>query len=55
MSIHKGKTERKIADVLNHVINGFIFLSAFSDIIKMNFGLDPAVAYVEKDIDILKN
>ncbi|XP_037814970.1 ninjurin-1 isoform X3 [Lucilia sericata] len=55
VSIHKGKTERKVADVLNHVINGFIFLSVFVDVIKMNFGLDPAVADVDKDVEILKN
>ncbi|KAI8124609.1 Ninjurin-2 [Lucilia cuprina] len=55
VSIHKGKTERKVADVLNHVINGFIFLSVFVDVIKMNFGLDPAVADVDNDVEILKN
>lgn len=47
VSIHKGKVERKVADVLSHIINGLIFLSAFCDIIKMNFGLDPAIADTE--------
>ncbi|XP_065354677.1 ninjurin-1-like isoform X3 [Calliphora vicina] len=47
LSIHKGKEERKVADVLNHIINGLIFLSVFCDVIKMNFGLDPAIADVE--------
>ncbi|XP_075147060.1 ninjurin C isoform X1 [Haematobia irritans] len=52
-SIHKGKNERAVADVLNHVINGFIFLSVFCDIIKMNFGLDPAIPDLRNDVDII--
>ncbi|XP_073847811.1 ninjurin C isoform X1 [Musca autumnalis] len=51
-NIHKGKTERAIADALNHVINGLIFLSLFCDIIKMNFGLDPAIPDNGKNLGV---
>ncbi|XP_013107118.2 ninjurin-1 isoform X1 [Stomoxys calcitrans] len=54
ISIHKGKMERTVADALNHVINGLIFLSVFCDIIKMNFGLDPAVPALQKDVEVLQ-
>ncbi|KAI9580098.1 hypothetical protein GQX74_000886 [Glossina fuscipes] len=43
MGIHRNKTERSTAEGLNHIVNGLIFLSVFCDIVKMNFGLDPAV------------
>ncbi|KAM7359738.1 ninjurin C isoform 3-T3 [Cochliomyia hominivorax] len=55
VSIHKGKMERKIADVLNHIINGLIFLSVFCDVIKMNFGLDPAIPDFHQNIETFKN
>lgn len=55
VSIHKGKTERKVADVLNHIITALIFLSAFCDIIKMNFGLDPAIPGSTKEVQFIKN
>lgn len=51
-SIHKGKTERAVADALNHVINGLIFLSVFCDIIKMNFGLDAAIPDLQRDVKV---
>ncbi|XP_005188340.1 ninjurin-1 isoform X1 [Musca domestica] len=54
VGIHKGKTERAIADALNHVINGLIFLSLFCDIIKMNFGLDPAIPDTQKNIGAIE-
>lgn len=54
VGIHKGKTERAIADALNHVINGLIFLSLFCDIIKMNFGLDPAIPDIQKNIGAIE-
>lgn len=55
VSIHKGKTERKVADVLNHIITGLIFLSVFCGVLKMNFGLDPAIPDLQKDVEKLKN
>lgn len=41
VSLHKGETQRKIAEYLNHIALGLIFLSLFIDIIKMNFELYP--------------
>ena len=53
VSIHKGKTERKVADVLNHIITALIFFSTFCDIIKMNFGLDPAIPGSTKEVQFV--
>ncbi|XP_020715354.1 ninjurin-2 isoform X3 [Ceratitis capitata] len=43
IGIHKSKFQRSIAEKLNHIVNGIIFISVFCDIIKMNFGLDPSI------------
>ncbi|XP_054082047.1 ninjurin-1 isoform X3 [Zeugodacus cucurbitae] len=48
IGIHKSKYQRSVAETLNHVVNGIIFVSVFCDIIKMNFGLDPAIPTIVK-------
>ncbi|XP_055849130.1 ninjurin-1 isoform X2 [Episyrphus balteatus] len=47
VSIHKTPFQRKAADILNHLIIAVVFLTVFCDVLKMNFGLDPAVAFVK--------
>lgn len=46
IGIHKSKYQRSVAETLNYLVNGIIFVSVFCDIIKMSFGLDPAIAMV---------
>ncbi|XP_050338018.1 ninjurin-2 isoform X3 [Bactrocera neohumeralis] len=53
IGIHKNKYQRSLAETLNHTVNGVIFVSVFCDIIKMSFGLDPAIPMVGK-VDKLK-
>ncbi|XP_037956169.1 ninjurin-2 isoform X3 [Teleopsis dalmanni] len=48
INIHKSEGQRRAADILNHIIGGIIFLSVFCDVVKMNFGLDPAVPVEKK-------
>ena len=54
VSIHKTEKQRIVAEHLNHIIGGIIFLSVFVDVIKMNFGLDPAVPIVNSDAEYIK-
>ncbi|XP_054747565.1 ninjurin-1 isoform X3 [Anastrepha obliqua] len=54
IGIHKSKFQRSLADTLNHIVDGIIFLSVFCDVVKMNFGLDPAISVVGTQADKLK-
>lgn len=40
-SIHKGKSKRRRANILDNIVNMVILLSVFCDTIKMNFDLVP--------------
>lgn len=42
-NLNENDRHRRIANTLTHVSLGLVFISLFCDIIKMNFGLDPAV------------
>lgn len=42
-----------VTEVLNHASLGFSLLAMVSDVIKMSFGLDPALNY--KDFDRYRN
>ncbi|XP_031329348.1 ninjurin-2 isoform X2 [Photinus pyralis] len=44
MTIQQSTKQNTVAEILNHVALGFVTGALFCDIIKMNFGLDPAVA-----------
>lgn len=54
VSIAKSKN-RSILNTVNHFVDAFIFLSVFCDIMKMNFGLDPAIPYKDDQVELLKN
>ncbi|XP_032589550.1 ninjurin-1 isoform X3 [Drosophila mojavensis] len=54
VSIAKSKN-RSILNTVSHFVDAFIFLSVFCDIMKMNFGLDPAIPYKEDQVELLKN
>jgi hypothetical protein len=43
LNLHLGEWQRNLANVLNHISLGLVVVALFCDIIKMNFGLDPAV------------
>ncbi|XP_055614601.1 ninjurin-1-like, partial [Uranotaenia lowii] len=43
VNFHKGELHQRVANILNHFSLGFVVVALFCDIIKMNFGLDPAV------------
>ncbi|KMZ03934.1 ninjurin-2 isoform X6 [Drosophila sechellia] len=51
INMHNTK-DRNRGFAINHFIDAFIFLSVFCDIMKMNFGLDPAVPHT--DVELLK-
>uniref|UniRef100_A0A1B0GJW6 Uncharacterized protein n=1 Tax=Lutzomyia longipalpis TaxID=7200 RepID=A0A1B0GJW6_LUTLO len=38
-----GESHQKTAAVLNHIAMGFVLGAMFCDVVKMNFGLDPAI------------
>uniref|UniRef100_A0A182T0B6 Ninjurin-2 n=1 Tax=Anopheles maculatus TaxID=74869 RepID=A0A182T0B6_9DIPT len=46
VNLHGGEVQRKVANILNHFSLGFVVVALFCDVIKMNFGLDPAVPYI---------
>lgn len=43
IDINKSNHQRELANRLSHVSLGFVFFSTFCNVIKMNFGLDPAI------------
>lgn len=43
LSLSENLQHRKFATVLTHVSIGLIFVALFCDVVKMNFGLDPAI------------
>lgn len=45
INIDKGARQRRIANLLNHISLAFVLIALSCDIIKMNFGLDPAIPY----------
>lgn len=47
LSLNESDRHRKIANALTHVSMGLVFVALFCDVIKMNFGLDPAVPIVD--------
>lgn len=48
LNLHENDRHRRIANALTHVSMGLVFVALFCDVIKMNFGLDPAVPF---DVD----
>lgn len=51
LSLSEDCRQRKVANVLTHISIGFIFVALFCDVIKMNFGLDPAVPVTEMNTE----
>lgn len=47
--MHEDENQELIANILNHVALALVTTALFCDIIKMNFGLDPAVAFNASD------
>lgn len=45
LNLHESNRHRKLANSLTHVSLGLVFIAMFCDVIKMNFGLDPAVPF----------
>ncbi|XP_035773347.1 ninjurin-2-like isoform X4 [Anopheles albimanus] len=46
VNLHAGELQQKVANILNHFSLGFVVVALFCDVIKMSFGLDPAVPYI---------
>ncbi|XP_065081787.1 ninjurin-2 isoform X4 [Ochlerotatus camptorhynchus] len=46
VNFHKGELQQRVANILNHFSLAFVVVALFCDVIKMNFGLDPAVPYI---------
>lgn len=44
LRMHEEKKQESIANILNHVALALVTGALFCDVIKMNFGLDPAIA-----------
>ncbi|KXJ73587.1 hypothetical protein RP20_CCG015458 [Aedes albopictus] len=44
VNFHKGELQQRVANILNHFSLAFVVTALFCDIIKMSFGLDPAIA-----------
>lgn len=44
LKLHKNEKSDTIVNILNHVALGFVTGALFCDVVKMNFGLDPAIA-----------
>lgn len=44
LRIHEDVKQNKIVEITNHVALGFVTGALYCDVVKMNFGLDPAVA-----------
>ncbi|XP_020811476.1 ninjurin-1 isoform X3 [Drosophila serrata] len=54
ISMHNPK-DRRFGFTINHFVDAFIFLSVFCDIMKMNFGLDPAIPHsTDDDVELIK-
>ncbi|KAF5278794.1 hypothetical protein FQA39_LY18352 [Lamprigera yunnana] len=53
--MHEDPKLKLTAEILNHVALGFVTGTLFCDIIKMNFGLDPAVAVNMTNRTVIKN
>ncbi|XP_055642870.1 ninjurin-1 isoform X3 [Toxorhynchites rutilus septentrionalis] len=43
VNFQKGEVQQRVANIMNHFSLGFVVVALFCDIIKMNFGLDPAI------------
>ncbi|ETN60958.1 hypothetical protein AND_007402 [Anopheles darlingi] len=43
VNLHAGEMQQKVANILNHFSLGFVVVALFCDVIKMSFGLDPAI------------
>lgn len=43
LNLHESNRHRKLANTLTHISLSMVFIALFCDVIKMNFGLDPAV------------
>lgn len=43
LNLHESNRHRKLANTLTHVSLSMVFVALFCDVIKMNFGLDPAL------------
>ncbi|XP_052863160.1 odorant receptor 94a-like [Anopheles cruzii] len=53
VNLHAGTVQRKVANILNHFSLGFVVVALFCDVIKMNFGLDPAVPSIAQGISCI--
>lgn len=49
LSLNENTQHRNIANTLTHVSMGLVFVALFCDVIKMNFGLDPAIPFPKND------
>lgn len=43
INLKNGEKQRNIANILNHVSLALVLMALSCDVIKMNFGLDPAI------------
>lgn len=44
LRIHEDQKQNAVASILNQVALAFVTGTLFCDVIRMNFGLDPAIA-----------
>ncbi len=45
LDLYESSRQRSIANALTHISMGLVFVALFCDVVKMNFGLDPAVPF----------
>ncbi|XP_037032741.1 ninjurin-2 isoform X2 [Bradysia coprophila] len=43
LDLYESARQRSIANALTHVSMGLVFVALFCDVVKMNFGLEPAI------------
>lgn len=48
LDLNHSNKHRRMATTFTHLSIGFVFVAVFCDIIKMNFGLDPAIPVDQK-------
>lgn len=48
LDLYESARQRTIANALTHISMGLVFVALFCDVVKMNFGLEPAIPYTDK-------
>lgn len=51
LKLHEDEKQNEIAWILNQTALGFVTGAMFCDVVKMSFGLDPALAVNQTEIE----